>query len=124
MFICILIDTVSMFMNLPCINKLIGSWCLGTGLGDMDGWNGDNTIYIFSAGILFTISQIVISAAPNCSTFSKQDSRKVICFPLYLLNLLAASNVHVHSQAGSLQLVPVSVEITYGLERILMLLQV
>lgn len=122
--------TVSIFMNLPLPNQLIGSWCLGTGLGDMDGWNGDNTIYIFSAGILFSISQIAISAVTNCFTFffiftfSQQDSWKVIFFLFYLLNLLAASNVHVYSQAGSLQLVPVSVEITYGLERILMLLQV
>lgn len=43
----------------------------------------------------------------------------VLWYTIYLYILIVLS-----FQAGSLQLSPVSVEITYGLERILMLLQV
>lgn len=47
-------------------------------------------------------------------------------FPCFLRGfiLLFMISFFVFLQAGSLQLMPVSVEITYGLERILMLLQV
>lgn len=37
-----------------CIELLndSGSWCMGIRLGNMDGWNGNYTIHILSAGIL------------------------------------------------------------------------
>jgi hypothetical protein len=30
----------------------IGSWCLGFGMGNLDGWNGDYSIHLLSAGML------------------------------------------------------------------------
>ena len=33
-----------------CWEFCLGAWCLGSGLGNLDGWDGDYTIHIFSAG--------------------------------------------------------------------------
>lgn len=33
------------------IKMHIGSWCLGFGLGNLDGWDGDYTIHLLSAGM-------------------------------------------------------------------------
>lgn len=29
----------------------VGSWCVGSGVGNLDGWNGDYSIHLLSAGI-------------------------------------------------------------------------
>lgn len=32
------------------LNDFTGAWCLGVGLGDLDGWYGNHTIYLLPAG--------------------------------------------------------------------------
>lgn len=29
---------------------LTGTWCMGIGLGNLDGWDGDHTIHVLPAG--------------------------------------------------------------------------
>lgn len=30
---------------------LTGTWCMGIGLGNLDGWDGDHTIHVLPAGV-------------------------------------------------------------------------
>lgn len=85
---------------------LLGAWSLGFGLGNLDGWDGDYTVHLLSAGFFYYNDL-------NLILLNSHTGELALCF-FFLVCL----------QAGSLQLSPVSVEITYGLERILMLLQV
>lgn len=32
---------------------LLGAWSLGFGLGNLDGWDGDYTVYLLSAGFFY-----------------------------------------------------------------------
>lgn len=139
------------------LKMYIGSWCLGFGLGNLDGWDGDYTIHLLSAGIFLSDGIIIIilwrrrkfirektypALKRRRNFFYKKKCKKIVFFylrsfsmmqPLNAFlslkqkrytNVLSWSQLSVSLQAGSLQLSPVSVEITYGLERILMLLQV
>ncbi|KAI3721046.1 hypothetical protein L2E82_32049 [Cichorium intybus] len=37
------------------VDFLVSTWCLGIGLGDMDGWNGNYTVCLLPAGQLLVI---------------------------------------------------------------------
>ena len=84
---------------------------MGPGMGSLDGWYGDYPVHIFSTGKIgsgmgwFERTAVCALCSP-C---------KFACIVLYIQHDL---------QAGSMSLLPVSVEITYGLERILMAIQV
>lgn len=65
----------------------------------------------------------MIYSSKNPSPLLVQATNVVILLSLRFHAYVFSSSILI-LQAGSLQLMPISIEITYGLERILMLLQV
>lgn len=52
---------IDLFLTSYALLKMhLGSWCLGFGLGNLDGWDGDYSIYIFPAGMFCCTGVITI----------------------------------------------------------------
>jgi hypothetical protein len=49
-----------------------GSWCLGFGMGNLDGWNGDYSIHVLSAGML----RLLREKHYYVSIFAKKNFKK------------------------------------------------
>lgn len=54
-FFFFLVILVSQLISFFQIEMLSGSWCLGIGLGNLDGWDGDYTIHVLPAGFLLCL---------------------------------------------------------------------
>ena len=89
---------------------VLGAWGLGCEIW-MDGM--DHTIHLLPAGLFFDIYILKCIFFESCNSHSQTALWKLSEFLSLSL-----------SRVGSLQLSPISVEITYGLERLFMLLLV
>ena len=110
--------------------QVFGVW--GFGFWNLNGLDGDHTIHLLPVGLFFDSYMLNCIFFEVCKTHFQTALWKLFEFHEQFLSSLALALALAltltlflsFSQAGSLQLSPIYVEITHGLEHILRLLQV